>query len=243
MQNFLTFTYDKPNERAAPLWQPGMPRDTPVSIWWKPSILCSAEQCLRNQSLGAPPGIPWHDINIAEIWVESRKAYEILNRITPPGQKFFVRILGQFAMIASPWAINQEVADSKIRDIVIFTHGDKKETELAMALGIDAVIASTSDVDVKLIYETEIAVFCHLEDSSADHLFMAIGAGCSIVSSDAGAAEEYLAKYAKPGSWHVARTWNAREWRVMLLDLQGEPNEVFQSSIVDQTPYMPAWKE
>jgi len=232
MTYFLPFTYDEPNCEAAPLWTEGTPADQPVSIEWRPSIACTAEQVRLKHSLTEAPGIPWTTITIAEIRVQSRKAYEILNRITPDGQRFFVRI-------NPPVPESDERPIAKRREIAFFTRGAKQENALALELHRESVISCGVDPD--MLYESRVAVFCHLADSYVDHLKAAIENKCFVISSDAGAAEEYLSRFAAPGHWHIARTWEAREWHNMILDLQGKPNKVYQTSAVDQTPYIKAW--
>ena len=237
MNKRLPFTYDEPGPEDARLWTPGTSRDERVAILWTPTIGCSAEQCERKTSLTKAPGIPWSAINIAEIRVESRKAYEILCRIVPNGQDFFVRI-------NPPKPDPSDPRLSNCHDVAIFVEDNINEFPLAASIarglsGKDVVIVK--GIDWTIMERSEVVVFCHRAAASVLHLTKAISQQAKILSSDAGAAEEYLTNHAAPGRWHVARSWDSKEWLNMIRDLLGDQNDVSQSSAVDQTPYIIAW--
>ena len=239
MKKFLSFTYDEPNEKSAPLWEEGFPTDAPAAIYWRPAIGCSAEQYETGQALCAAPGIPWSSINIAEVRVQSRKAYELLNKIPHPDRNFIVRI--------NP-PKPEPVFAVKERGVSFFTNGDERELALcidmikAAGLGFDSIICS-GVVDPNILNLSSHVVFCFRSSSFLDCYADALSANCKILSSNAGAAEEYLARFAEPGTWHVAKKWSLKEWTNMLKDLQGKENEVSQTSIVDQTPYIKTWSD
>ncbi|MBW1784786.1 MAG: hypothetical protein JRL30_29085, partial [Deltaproteobacteria bacterium] len=90
-------------------------------------------------------------------------------------------------------------------------------------------------------FGTQLVIFCFRAIETVKHLKESIETSENILSSDAGPAEEYLSQKAEPRRWHVAKTWDGREWANMALDLLGMESQLFQSSIVDQTPYVKAW--
>jgi hypothetical protein len=67
-------------------------------------------------------------------------------------------------------------------------------------------------------------------------LCAAVGAGCRIVSSDAGAAEEYLTRYGVPGAWHVVRHRKKDHFIGAVNDLYGVGNWM-QLPYCDEVPY------
>jgi hypothetical protein len=237
MAQRIDITYEEPDKSAAPLWTPGDPRDKRVAIKWTPSIGCSIEQRKRSVALTEPPGIPFDEINVAEIHVESRKAFEILRRCLPCEASLLVRIL-------PPVPVTTGCALRYAREIAIVTHGDATEfalaAEIAAGLNHRAIIVSGDDPEV--IGASALVVFVHRSAASVAHLRLAIEFAADIVTSDAGAAEEYLSRFAHPGKWHVARSWQAREWLAMIRDLRGDSTSLFGTSAVDVSPFLKPWK-
>jgi len=246
MKDKLRFTYGPVEESEFPTWEPGTPRADSSTIWWKPSIGCTEEKLKRGQSLTSYPGIPWYDISIAEIRVESRKVYEILCRIVPDSKEQpLVRIVPPTSDYKNAGPITGEYYPVKKRRLVtIFTNGEKVEQDLAAAIAsaLDQSCVICSQLDLALLEETEFAVFCNRSSSTEQHLADALARECEIVSSDAGSSEEFLCKFATPGKWHVAKSWERREWIAMIRDLLGEKNNLFQTSVVDDTPYTKIWE-
>jgi len=235
MKSFLPFTYDTPDEGAAPLLSGETDETIPVAIFWKPSIFCTALIQDKGVTLNGVPDIPWGEIVIEEIRVESRRVYEILHRITPPDQRFFVRI-------NPPPAPVPAISEKKKYRRLILTSGDP--VELALAADIAAVftdsIIANGPPPVELIARAETVIFCYVAADTVDPIRVAIVNRCKILSTDAGSAEEYLTRSAPPGSWHIAHSLEPREYIEFLKDLDGKDNRAFQTNYIDRTPFIRA---
>jgi len=243
----LRFTYDEPGSDAPQPLQPGNSIDTPGFIEWRPAINSTAEQVRTQLALAAPPGIPWTTSNITEIRVQSRKAYEILRRIVPEHIDPLVRILPPKPIMTQ--------AEKKL-GFTICTHQNKPEeivkaAQLAKALGCsDSVtIISTHDADCnqpfyyEALAKSYLVAFLYSSSSFLEHLAYSVSHNCLILSSDAGAAEEYLCRFAVPGMWHVCKTFETKEWSNKARDLLGQDNEAYQTGAVDLTPYVQPWED
>jgi len=229
----VPFTYAAPDANSLPIWNEGISSHIPCAIEWRPDIGCSHEQFQHKRSLMSPPGIPWDDVLIGEIRVQSRKAFEILQRIIPAPQSVLVRI--------NPPTLPPRLAFCKQRKTVIFTRGEEKEQHFAASLGVEGPLCT--GIDVPLMSTAETVIFCFMSNAYLEPLAAAIANGCNILSSDANAAEEYLARFALPGSWHVAHTWDLKLWKALLRDLEGKSAQVPQTTYIDTTPYIEAWKK
>lgn len=239
--SFVAFTYDRrEKDSSIPFWEVGMPRDMPVAIHWNPRIGCSAEQyAMGSVSLVDSPFIPWHDINIREVIVESRKVYEILSRIVPSGWDGVVRINPPVPEDFSHFAEDNEKKSGwwDHKTIIAFNGPEG----LGLAVGIAAQIPEsicvgnpTSD----MLASADNVIYTYRSTCTDAYLAFAVNSGCKILASDAGASEEYLARFATPGTWHVCKSWTAERWVQMYRHLIGEESNIKQTAQVDLSPYL-----
>jgi len=120
---------------------------------------------------------------------------------------------------------------------------DKENIELALATQIleafPAGLIAKTRIESPVFPLSEVIVFPSITTKTSAHLARAVGQGYKIVSSDAGAAEEYLSTFARPGSWHVIHSWKAEHFIEAIKDLLGVPNRMVQTSYLDLTPWQP----
>jgi len=231
--SYIQFTYDRLTANALPLKTVKSKRCDQVAIECCPDINGLVQQKEKGCALNAELGLDFNRYNIREIRVESRKAYEILNNIIKKHRDIFIRI-------NPPLPIAKNKAELDI--ITIVTTGTMIENNLALEI-IDKLhdahefSLSTAFFSPE-ITKSKMVVYCNRSGWSLDHLAVAVGSGCKIVSSDAGAAEEYLARFAEPRQWHIAKSFQSDEWCEKIKDLLGEENSIKQTSLVDQSPYM-----
>lgn len=231
--SYIPFTYDELTENALPLKTVKSKRYDQVAVECCPDINCYDRQIEEGCALNSELDLDFDRYNIREIRVESRKAYEILNNIIKEHRDIFIRINPP-----QPIVVNKAELDV----ITIATTGTIRENNLALEI-IDKLHNAHEFSLSTAFYSPEITkskmvVYCNRSGWSLDHLAVAVGSGCRIVSSDAGAAEEYLARFAKPRQWHIEKSWNAQEWCEKIKDLLGEENNIKQTSLVDQSPYI-----
>lgn len=233
----MSFAYREPGAGSPPLYDGTQDPWTPVSIVWRPEIWdCSRVKKAGDQSLVEKPSIDW-SLNIGEIWVESRKTYEILCRLPrPAGMSPLVRIV--------PPALPNLRQSRKLYDCVICT---AHEPDLDLAYDICAKVPAIIAHGPKhwgLMAYAKTVVFAIDRLGPLYWLAYAIAADCRIVSSDAGAAEEYLCKAGRPGSWLVIHHGlDARGYIEGVRFLSGQKAECHQTSYLDMVPWVAPWKD
>ena len=226
------FTYEAPPpENRLPEWDDTLRRDIPCRFWFRPSIGCTAEQISRQTSCTKSPDIPFKVANVREVWVESRKAYEIARRLIPPHVSCLVRIVPPSFPLIPTHAPGSTV----------FVHfGEPDELALISLISPRGLVVHVDDFAE--VVPGLVTVFVARSMYTVVPLAMAVAAGSNVLASNAGAAEEYLCHYARPGTWHVAKTWDPTEWKAMVADLHGEEADVQQVSAVDLSPYVKPWR-
>jgi hypothetical protein len=208
---------------------------SPCVIQWQPTIYCTAGIAKHGHTLSGQPDIPWH-CNIQEIYVESRRAQAILDQIAPAGRAPIVRIL--------PPVPNTDHISHTAPQHGIACFCTLPE-DIKMAGAIFSRVEAPGAIFVGRWTRHEFkraacVVFPNWEMASVQHLRLAIESGTRIVSSDAGAAQEYLSLYGRPGMWHIVNNWDAPHYVEAIRDLMGLPNEMPQTDYIDQVPYLPA---
>jgi len=230
----LQFTYTEPGENAAPLHSAETDEMDPVAFRWKPLLLTTAAAEANENNLAQPAPLPWERFNIVEVHVESRKAYEILNaQERPPAFNPLVRILppGPFNLsnIPVPEINNAEKIDYFV--------ASKEPRAAALAAGIINALGGHHYQGVAfplmLLAMSRVAIFPQYETDTAEYLAYAIAAGCKIVSSDAGASEEYLNIYGRPSFWHVVHNQHPQDYIEAAKDLLGRPNDFIQRPYIN----------
>lgn len=241
---FLPFTYDAPGPLAVDLYEPREgDRDAqiwkPIAYWWRPRIFCGTEIEKHGRALQEKKiDIPWH-VPIEEIRVESRRAYEILCKLSE--RKFHERERTQFFVRINPPLLPpcdyRPVPELRQTDIGCFL-GEKEAIKISgdIAAAFDSGIVIVGPEWLEYASMVRVAIFPLLASGTAEPLACAIAAGCAVVSSDAGAAEEYLSEHARPGTWHVIHSWNRRHFVEAAKDLLGRQNDMMQTDYVDDLP-------
>jgi len=226
----MSFAYKPPGPDSPPLYDGTQAAWDPVSIYWKPEIWdCSRIIKHGNSTLVADPTIPW-DLNIREIWVESRKTFEILCLCPRPhGRNPLVRICPPILP-----DLNQK---RKLYDLVICSESaDDLHLAHAIAFRYPAIIAHRTKHWGLMAYAKTV-IFALDRLGPLYHLAYAVAAGCRIVASDAGAAEEYLCNYAPPATWRVIHHGYAVEKYLAAAEfLRGNDAPVVPTNFLDRTP-------
>ena len=230
----LDFIYKKPEQDhpVYPLWHKDLPKWKPCRIEWSPEIWCGTAASACGHSLRCKPDFPWQ-WNIREIWVESRRAFHILCCITrPKDAEPLVRIIQQPVV---------PIPSDKVNEIFCCVHTqDDMRLAFDLAKRFDMVVC-VGDPVLQYLREALIAVFPFRSCSTARHMAAALGAGCKVVSSDAGAAEEYLCHNAPPGRWHVIHNESPGHYAEAIKHLLGESHKLKQTDYVDDLIYAPAY--
>jgi hypothetical protein len=94
-------------------------------------------------------------------------------------------------------------------------------------------VSSVSEYDFTV---SDCVVFPSIKECTSLFLCAAVGAGCRIVSSDAGAAEEDLTRYGVPSAWHVVRHRKKDHFIGAVNDLYGV-GDWMQLPYCDEVPY------
>lgn len=242
MLDYVPFTYERVNESSLPEWVEGDDIDKPVAYSWWPSIPCSQSQLESQGHLPDLPSIPWSHANVCEIRVDSRKAYELFCRIAP---KLWRGEHGDKGVRINPPEPDLRLSPSGVDGVAIWTGSKQVEVDLASTLfrHLHTPTLLLKIPDEPGLYPANItppSIAVVVQESMSDLwlLYRLLQWGCKILCSDAGAAEEYLCRYAAPGSWHIEKTWNRHKWLVKIRDLMDQDLEVDQIGRVDLTPFM-----
>ena len=227
----LRFTYEWPPDDTDVV-SPGCehPPWWPSAYSFLPDIYCSDLIRKHRRSLARKPDIPW-ERNIAEVWVESRRAYEILCRTKIPGNR------DPLVRINMPDPEPTEPIE-KLVDILIGC-SDGLGTEIARRLekaGYDVLVCHGT-VAAEIVRAANIVIMPFGSCSNLFPLMEASAARCKIVTSDAGAAEEYLTLRYTPRSWHVVRRQRAGDYVEAVKDLLAVSNDFRQVFYQDEAMY------
>jgi hypothetical protein len=214
----LRFTYDQPDE---PLPTSG---DGPIAHRWLPPMRCSSFK--DEPTIIGECAIPWY-ANLQEIWVESRKAYEVLCGVTRPARSNpLVRIVPPVPGHLEP--------HTKHGILVVANTPTDCAWMIARELGADI---SIKDARVDALLSAEVLV-CPFEDLESVAIYaLAIAAGCKIVCSDANAAEEYIQTNTQPGAFRIVHNLNPVSYVEATKSVLCQPNEFLQHPYIDKVPY------
>lgn len=221
--NKLRTSYILPGTADPPAWDGSQPFWLPVAFVFQPEIYCSELITSNKCSCGRIPVIPW-DHNIAEIWVQSRKAFEVLNLLPRPDDKNpLVRIF------PPPIPKIQNPKDRLLDVLVAVRTPSERHLGYKIIEQVGGCLHAGHPM-LGLFQEARVVVFPFDASDCLDHLAWALSAGCKIVSSDAGAAEEFLCCSAAPGAWHVIHTQSkdAGYYVEAIKDLMNQPAELAQ---------------
>jgi hypothetical protein len=224
MKLWLSYSFD--NESPFPLYDGSQPLSDPVAVEWNPAIYCESE----SENLGGYyDELPLPDVNVAEIRVESMRAYHLLCRREE--LQDFVGVVRILPPVPVPKPINDN------RKVVVIVD-DIAEYNLACAIAhhYNGSVMPTSYLNEKVIAEAGCLVFPQIKSATSALLCAGICEGCAIVASDAGASEEYLTKFAVPGAWHVVHKRKKDHFIGAVNDLYGV-GDWMQLPYCDDAPY------
>ena len=228
MKPWLSYSFDGP-DGSLPEYTSRMSVYTPCYYWWHPSIYC--EDVSRQEGVFYVDK-PFPRANIKEIHVESVRAYHLLKRHTfVDDWEGLVRILPPKPADATPYP--------KMLNTVSFAFDYE---ELIISAKTTANLGGCSFMMPNALIEmglqnAKLAIFPNKRMNTNSWLCAALAAGCLVVSSDAGSAEEYLSKYAEPGRWHVVHSHKQSAYEQAAAHLLGMKSDIDRSLYVDQAPY------
>lgn len=231
----LDVSYAPPQENDPPLLDENTTVTQPCAVIWRPEIWCDNEMRKRDEVLATPFDIPWKTMNIVEVRVDSRRVYELLCIVSSGNVAYQVRICPERPDEARREAALAAKPENAVLDLACFCRPDKWELDMASKCVIEFEHGTiATDLLQTLLRNARVAVFPFLCAGGIDYMKYAIEFGCGIVASDAGNAEEYLSKYAPPGTWHVIHQWKQKNFVEAVKDLLGLPNSITQCDYVDQ---------
>jgi len=229
MDDKLRFEYGDDGETGLAAWTPDLPRWQPCRYEWRPGMWDTPRQKMHGCVLTKSPVLPW-EWNVQEVVVQSRKAYELLCRVDrPPVRNPLVRIVPPRA----------EMREGGSRTLDVLVVAPKVNEGVTAILDGFTALLSVGAMTIAQLLSAKVAVFPAADLSGLDALAHAIACGCSVVSSDANAAEEHLATFARPGSWHVVHDANPKTYREAIKSLLRQDNTFTQTEHKDLTPWMP----
>jgi len=223
----LRFRYGPPPE-GLPEWSEDLPKYEPCFFRFFPAIRSTIRIAATGCVLERPAVIPW-DWNILNIVVQSRKSLEILVRLQWPNTRNPRVDICQPVLPVEP--------SRKLCDVVVCAHA-KHDVATKVAEKFDGFMA-LGDPLRRLIDAARVAVFVLDWSDSVDHLAEAISMQCKIVSSDAGAAEEYLCQFAEPGTWRIVPDGKFEHYAAAVGDLLNGENKQPQIDVGDEAIWKP----
>lgn len=227
MKPWLSYSFADPSE-SLPEYHSHIDPLAPCFFWWRPAIFCDELTIARGVFYQDRP-LP--DCNAVEIHVESIRAYHLLSRRKDLHDwKGLVRIL-------PPKPEKPDRAESAF-NVSVFGY-DRNELMMGAHI-VDLLGGGISKYDSmmpSLMKCSNTVVFPAKQEATALFLCAAISAACNIVSSDAGAAEEYLSAHAVPGTWHVVHKHDQGLYAAAVNDLLGKPSGINRSMYLDEAPY------
>jgi len=228
MKPWLSYQFGEP-EKPLPEYSPSSPF-TPCHYWWRPSIYC---EDLSIKTGGFYDELPIPDGAIREIWVESVRAYHLLcRRADMRDWEGIVRIIEPEPTVCTT------AHDRPLQFLCLTDDSDGFLIGAHLSRTLTGGVAHlTTYCTEHGMPRTQVVVFPSRKESTSLFLCAAIASGCRIVSSDAGAAEEYLSNHAAPGTWHVVHTNDRAAYLHAVYDLLGMKSDCNRSMYVDEAPY------
>lgn len=228
MKSWLSYTFEQPTDDIRE-YAPNIPIYEPCFYRWQPSIFC---EDVSKQEGVYYKDTPFPNANICEIHVESIRAYHLLCRHDwAKGWEGTVRILPP-----QPGSIER---NDKTLNIAAFGNDENEMILAARSVsrlgGCSAMLPS--ELMLEMLNGSRLALFPNKEQDTSLFLCAAITAGCFIVASDAGASEEYLSQFARPGTWHVVHKHSQSTYCQAARHLLGMESTANQSMYVDESPY------
>ena len=228
MKPWISYKFGKPKQEL-PLYTAGITSYQPCHYWWQPSIYC---EDVSQQTGVFYADKPFPRANIKEIYVESIRAYHLLKR-----HNFVEDWEGIIRIIPPVPAPPTEHA--RIINTVSFAYDEREmiaSSKIVAKLGGCACLIPSAIVE-QIMTAAKVAIFPNKQSVTSLWLCAAISAGCRIVSSDAGSADEYLSKYAQPGTWHVIHSHKQLAYEQAAAHLLGRQSNIDLSTYVDEAPY------
>jgi len=224
MKLWLSYSFD--SESPFPLYDGTQPLCEPVAVEWNPFIYCESESVRIG---GYYDTLPLPDVNIAEIRVESMRAYHLICR--DPRMKDFIGTVRILPPIPQYKTINN-------REGITVVVGSESEYTMACAIAsrYNGLIIHMAALTQEIIASTGCLVFPQIKSATSALLCAGLCEGCRIVASDAGSNEEYLTKYAIPGSWHIVHRRMKDHFIAAISELYGV-GDWMQLPYCDDAPY------
>ncbi len=202
----------------------------PAAYWWRPAIYCNDEV----QSRGLWYDDPGPDYGcLPVIAVESIRAYHLLRK------REEVRDFEGVVEICYPVPEADPLNKSELCSVVAFGYTQQEimlGAYVAAQFNGASIYLGSSAVNM-LMPAAQVAVFPVIAESTSLFLCAAVAAGCKIVASDAGSTEEYLSRYAQPGTWHVVHNQKQTQYVAAVRSLLNQPNDFNTSMYIDEAPY------
>jgi len=199
---------------------------TPCSIEWNPSIYCESESVNLG---GYYDDLPLPKANIAEIHVESLRAYHLLcRREELKDWQGVVRVM--------PLVPERKELNNKPWLVVVVSEQAEYNVATAIACYFGGAVINSKDITGEILADTGCLVLPQIKSASSAFLCAGVCEGCRIVASDAGANEEYLTRFALPGSWHIVHKRKKDHFIGAVNDLYGR-GDWMQLPYCDEAPY------
>jgi len=224
MKLWLSYTFDI--ESPFPLYDGTQALCEPVAVEWNPSIYCDSESELRG---GYYDELPLPDVNVAEVRVESMRAYHLLCR------RDDMQDFRGVVRIAPPVPIKSDT-NNRAGVVVVVSSADEYDFARPIAQAFMGSIVPVGDMLLSAFSGAGCIVFPQIKESTSALLCAALCEGCRVVSSDAGASEEYLTRFATPGTWHVVHKRKKDHFIGAVNDLYGF-GDWMQLPYCDDAPY------
>lgn len=224
MKLWLSYTFDR--ESPFPLYDGSQSFCEPVAVEWNPSIYCEA---VSEQLGGYYDELSLPDVNVAEVWVESMRAYHLLCR--REDMRDFTGVVRIIPPVPERVPVNNRVGVAVVvSDFTEYTFA------CAIAAKFKGAIVPVGDMLLDAFGSVGCVVFPSMKENTSALLCAAVCEGCRVVSSDAGASEEYLTKFATPGTWHIVHKRKAEHFIGAVNDLYGF-GDWMQLPYCDDAPY------
>lgn len=223
MKLWLSYTFQY--EDIFPLYDGTQPPYQPVAVEWLPSIYCDSESV---QLGGYYDELPLPDANIAEIHVESIRAYHLLCR--REDMKDFCGLV----RILPPVPEKKSISGNKL--VCLVSESRDYNMACTVACHFGGSLINTNALTEDTLANAGCVVLPQTKSATSAFLCAAINEGCRIVASDAGANEEYLTKYATHGTWHVVHKRQKDHFIGAVNDLYGV-GDWMQLPYCDDAPY------
>jgi len=226
MKLWLSYTF-LPPDGSVPEYNGAQQPHEPVAVWWLPEIYSEQHS---EKAGGYYDELPLPVCNVQEVWVESLRAYHLLCR-----RKEMKEFRGMVRILAPmPEQINKNTSEGVC---VVASCREEYPFASAIASKFGGCVLPLNAAWLSGVFAScKTVVFPWIKSNTSAFLCAAVGEGCQVVASDAGAAEEYLTKYAKPGTWHICHRWKVEHFVGAINDLNGQPGWM-QLPYCDDAPY------